>query len=232
MLVKLKKIKAKVYYFFRENHILNEFYVQFKKEKNYFFFLNINFLYEIYFFITTKQKFHLVGSKFQKNTEYTANRCFPLRPVNQSLKYLNSHYLKYENMNFLDVGHGQGRLLYYLKKNIELNSITGVEINHEYYLQSVKNNKEFKNINLVNTDFFEYDIPQSMNVFFFFSPFRDQKMYLRLGEKLIKLKKNFFLIVPGRGKVTILKENFNEIKLIKVLKDNYYYIGIFKYEGK
>ncbi len=71
-----------------------------------------------------------------------------------------------------------------------------------------------------------------MNVFFFFSPFRDQKMYLRLGEKLIKLKKNFFLIVPGRGKVTILKENFNEIKLIKVLKDNYYYIGIFKYEGK
>lgn len=228
MLVKLRKIKTKVYYFFRENHILNEFYTQFKKQKNYFFFLNINFLYEIYFLITTKQKFHLIDSKYQKNAEYTPARPFPLRPVNESLKYLNSHYLKYESMNFLDIGHGKGRLLYYLNKNLKLNSITGVEINHDYYLQSIKNNKEFKNINLVNADFFEYDIPQNMNVFFFFSPFRDKKLYLRLIEKLLKSKKNFFLIAPRKDNIII--ENFKEVKLIKVFKDNYCQINIFKYE--
>lgn len=100
----------------------------------------------------------------QNNKSYIYGEVYP-QDIYNILKY---HNLEYKT--FIDIGSGNGKLLYYLSQNTEL-LLEGIEIDKNRYNRSIKLLEDFEKIFLVNDDykniyFGNYDIIYCCNTVF------------------------------------------------------------------
>ena len=141
------------------------------------------------------------------------------------------------NSELLDIGCGYGKALFYLKKIFS--KVHGVEVNKDIFYDLTKNfSKNDTKINFINDDFFNIKIPDDVNFFYTFSPFRDFSLYENLVNILIKFsqkqnKKIYFIIVKNSHSKKmfdlLINKNFNLIKHQKFL-DNEYNTYLFSYK--
>lgn len=136
----------------------------------------------------------------------------------------------------LDIGCGYGKALFYLKKIFF--KVHGVEVNKDIFYDLTKNFKNDTKVNLINGDFFNIKIPDNVNFFYMFSPFRDFSLYENLVNILIKFsqeqnKKIYFIVVKNSHSKKmfdlLINKNFNLIKHQKLL-DNEYNAYLFSYK--
>ena len=136
----------------------------------------------------------------------------------------------------LDIGCGYGKALFYLKKFFF--KVHGVEVNKDIFYDLTKNFKNDTKVNLINGDFFNIKIPDNVNFFYTFSPFRDFSLYENLVNILIKFsqeqnKKIYFIVVKNSHSKKmfdlLINKNFNLIKHQKLL-DNEYNAYLFSYK--
>ena len=136
----------------------------------------------------------------------------------------------------LDIGCGYGKALFYLKKIFF--KVHGVEVNKDIFYDLTKNFKNDTKVNLINGDFFNIKIPDNVNFFYTFSPFRDFSLYENLVNILIKFsqeqnKKIYFIVVKNSHSKKmfdlLINKNFNLIKHQKLL-DNEYNAYLFSYK--
>lgn len=127
-------------------------------------------------------------------------------------KYLKKNFQDLENICFLDIGCGFGKVIYFMK-NLNFKKIYGIEIDN-YVYRKVKNTfSHNKSISIYNENFFDYQIPKNIKFFFLFSPFRYNQDYLKLINILIKYsKKNnikiYVLLSNKRSKEFFLSKKF------------------------
>ena len=129
----------------------------------------------------------------------------------------------------LDIGCGNGKVLFYFKKFFS--KVHGVEVNIEVFYDLTKNfSKNDTKINLINSDFFNMKIPEGVNFFYMFSPFREFSLNENLINILIKFsheqnKKIYFIMVRGshykKMLDLIINKNFKLIKHQKFLNNEY-----------
>tara|TARA_B100000575_G_scaffold286510_1_gene283416 strand:- start:33 stop:797 length:765 start_codon:yes stop_codon:yes gene_type:complete len=129
----------------------------------------------------------------------------------------------------LDIGCGYGKALFYLKKFFS--KVHGVEVNKDLFYDLTKNfSKNDTKINFINDDFFNMKIPDGVNFFYMFSPFRDFSLYENLINILIKFsqeqnKKIYFIVVRNSHDKKffdlLINKNFNLIKHQKFLDNEY-----------
>jgi SAM-dependent methyltransferase len=99
----------------------------------------------------------------------------------------------------LDIGCGYGKALFYFKKIFS--KVHGVEVNKDLFYDLNKNfSKNNTKVNFINSDFFNMKIPENVNFFYMFSPFRDFSLYENLINILIKFsqeqnKRIYFIVV-------------------------------------
>ena len=126
--------------------------------------------------------------------------------------------------------------MFYLKKIFF--KVHGVEVNKDIFYDLTKNFKNDTKVNLINGDFFNIKIPDNVNFFYTFSPFRDFSLYENLVNILIKFsqeqnKKIYFIVVKNSHSKKmfdlLINKNFNLIKHQKLL-DNEYNAYLFSYK--
>lgn len=116
-------------------------------------------------------------------------------PMLKLSKYLN----EIENKNdyhFIDIGHGLGILLYFIKKKHDFKSFNGIEINKDFYDKSIANIKNLKlkknEINLKNISADKYILDNKKYFIYFYNLFKNQILYKFL-KIILKLLKNITL---------------------------------------
>ena len=201
----------------------------FRYPKNYKLIISISKLFllnlkELYFHFSTNFKFMKFYHPY-KLKGYSENKLSGSRPTSYSLavKIINKNDKINIEKNFLDIGSGNGMILYLANKK-KFNLIYGVEksskvLNLTKKLNFFKN----KNIKLENIDFFDYEIPVDVNLIYFYSPIKSTniKTYKIFFDKIIKFskkKKDLYII---SNKFYLLKFSGNDFKIFYSYKDNY-----------
>lgn len=79
----------------------------------------------------------------------------------------------YDFENFIDIGSGKGKACFYARAKEPLKNIIGVEFSKPL-IDIANRNKEksnANNINFINSDATEFDLPNQANLIFMFNPF-------------------------------------------------------------
>ena len=134
---------------------------------------------------------------------YTSSRTTSAIQLIMIIFFLKKNKEKNDILNksdLLDIGCGYGKALFYLKKIFF--KVHGVEVNKDIFYDLTKNFKNDTKVNLINGDFFNIKIPDNVNFFYTFSPFRDFSLYENLVNILIKFsqkqnKKIYFIVVKN-----------------------------------
>ncbi len=193
-----------IYFFFRRISLLYILQVNIKKNlrRNISFSKKIKIIIEliyilineIIFEISSKFKFMDTSEiKFNGSEKYKNNR----RPAlfNQ-IRDTNIFFLKYfksfNNYSAMDIGCGSGKVLYVIER-LNFKKIYGIEINEHYFETCKKNFINKKNIEVINQDFFDYNI-SGIKFFYIYKPFASDEMYEKFFSKLQKLDSNIIII--------------------------------------
>ena len=163
--------------------------------------------------------------------DYKANR----RPalfiqISDTNKYLKNKFKNLNNFSALDIGCGNGKILYLLTK-MDFKTIYGVELNKFYFDECEKSLKKYKNISISNEDFFNYKINSNIKFFFINTPFSNEEQYKKFLNIIENLSYEVFLISYSGGFLNnYLKDNKKSFELIfkKTYIDNFYTTHIFK----
>ena len=227
--------------FFRSLNILYIIHVNltknFKKKRGLLKFFSallelvIILLKEIFFEITTKFKYSNTKEIKLDINDYKANR----RPtlfvqMSDTNKYLKNNLKNLNNFCALDIGCGNGKILFLLNK-LDFKKIYGVELNKFYFNECKENLKNYKNIEIFNDDFFNYKIDNNVKFFFIFTPFANDEQYKRFVKIIDDLPYELFLISYGGGFLNkYIQDNKKNFELIfkKTYIDNFYTTHIFK----
>tara|TARA_B100000925_G_C21922913_1_gene436708 strand:- start:39 stop:743 length:705 start_codon:yes stop_codon:yes gene_type:complete len=232
-----------VYKFFRSSNILYIIHINltknFKKKKSL---LNLSsalleliiiLLKEMFFEITTKFKYSNTREIQLDINDYKANR----RPtlfvqISDTNKYLKNRFKNLNNFSALDIGCGNGKILYLVNK-LNFKKIYGVELNKFYFKECEENLKNYNNIKILNDDFFNYKIDKNVKFFFIFTPFANEEQYKKFVKIIEDLPYELFLISYGGGFLNnYILDNKKSFELIfkKTYIDNFYTTHIFKKE--
>ena len=111
--------------------------------------------------------------------------------------------------SILDIGCGSGKVLYGIEK-LNYKKIYGIEINEHYFENCKKNFINNNKIEVINQDFFEYNIGD-IEFFYLYHPFDSNDMY----EKLFNIFKELIIHTSGDFDEAIewLRELDKEYKL-------------------
>lgn len=128
-----------------------------------------------------------------------------------------------ERMNFVDVGCGKGRALFYFHHYFQV-PVTGIEVNQETFQDLRENKKAYlskwgtggSEINLFRGFVADYPIQAENNVFYFFNPF-SAKYFVDLLLKVLESKAKyprdiyFILYYPHPHYLKILEEAQSQV---------------------
>ena len=129
--------------------------------------------------------------------------------------------LKNQNFyNFLDLGCGSGRVIYFFNKNFPDKNLTGIEyFNNQFeYCKKIFHGK--KNIKIIQADFTKSDFFQyNADCYFFNEPFKKDLEFTKCVEKITNLSssKFFFLLIF----VNYNKKIIDELKNIRCIESFY-----------
>lgn len=129
--------------------------------------------------------------------------------------------LKNQNFyNFLDLGCGSGRVIYFFNKNFPDKNLTGIEyFNNQFeYCKKIFHGK--KNIKIIQADFTKSDFFQyNADCYFFNGPFKKDLEFTKCVEKITNFslnKKQSLLIFVNHNKKII-----DELKNIRCIESFY-----------
>lgn len=198
-------------------------------------------IFSIFKFSKLEQSFDTLEGKnlLELRKIYTSSRTTSAIQLIMIIFFLKKNKETNDILNkseLLDIGCGYGKALFYLKKIFF--KVHGVEVNKDIFYDLTKNFKNDTKVNLINGDFFNIKIPDNVNFFYTFSPFRDFSLYENLVNILIKFsqeqnKKIYFIVVKNSHSKKmfdlLINKNFNLIKHQKLL-DNEYNAYLFSYK--
>jgi SAM-dependent methyltransferase len=150
-------------------------------------FLFFNIIVEILFSLITLLKF---STYVRKDDDLTKNYNAPFNSMVIQLigmiyfiYYNRDQSLFHKNSSFMDIGCGNGKVLFF--SNIIFNKSYGIEVN-SYHAKLAKKNLQNSNVEILNEDFLSPDfiIPKDVNFFFFFSPFNKEEHLKVFVQKL------------------------------------------------
>ena len=149
---------------------------------------------EIIFEIRSKFKFMDTSEiKINGNEKYKNNRRPALiNQINDTNSFLSKYFESLNNYSAIDIGCGSGKILYGIEK-LNYKKIYGVEINEHYFETCKKNFINKKNIEIINKDFFDYNI-SNIEFFYLHHPFDSDDMYEKTFDIFQKLNSHIIII--------------------------------------
>lgn len=147
-------------------------------------------IYNIFDDITKNDEFFLTENEkdlFKNTNNVSTYGYMKLEGIQKMLETLNK-YNNSNNLNFIDIGSGIGRVPITLSSSNKFSNCTGLELSstrHKIGHDLIKNNN-IKNVNLINDDMFNYDKYNEVDCIYIsslcFSP--------NMMEKLVKIFEN------------------------------------------
>ena len=186
---------------------------------------------EAFFEIITKFKYSNTREIQLNINDYKANR----RPtlfvqISDTNKYLKNRFKNLNDYSALDIGCGNGKILFMLTK-LNFKKIYGVELNKFYFNECQENLKNYNTVDISNEDFFNYKINNNVKFLFIFTPFANEEQYKTFVKIIENLPYEVVLISYGGGFLNShLIDNKKSFELIfkKTYIDNFYTTHIFK----
>ena len=193
-----------MYFLFRRISLLYILQVNIKKnlKRNISFSKKIKIIVELIYILINeiifeiRSKFKFIDTseiKINGNENYKNNRRPTLiNQINDTNKFFLKYFKSLNNYSAMDIGCGSGKVLYGIEK-LDYKKIYGIEINKHYFDTCKKNLINKKNIEIINQDFFDYNI-SDIKFFYLYCPFVSDDMYDKLLNIFQKLNSNIIII--------------------------------------
>ncbi|MFL2883200.1 MAG: methyltransferase domain-containing protein [Pelagibacteraceae bacterium] len=128
------------------------------------------------------------------------------------LENIRKHLTTLNFNNFIDLGCGSGRVIYFISRSFKTINFFGIEYFDDQYNSAIKLFKNRKNIKIIKKDFTKINfLKLKIDCFFFNNPFRSEKIFINFVNNLIKK-------IKVKRRIIFIFVNFKPASLLKIRK--------------
>jgi len=128
------------------------------------------------------------------------------------LENIRKHLATLNFNNFIDLGCGSGRVIYFISRSLKTINFFGIEYFDDQYNSAKKLFKNHKNIKIIKKDFTKINFLKfKIDCFFFNNPFRSEKIFINFVNNLIKK-------IKVKRRIIFIFVNFKPASLLKIRK--------------